>query len=843
MIDKIISMAENELSKKVIVPLFQKIYSTRVEFSGGGIEKGRDIIVYKKDELGDNEYIGIQVKKQKLTPNSSIDSFQQLLNQLSQMKNEGVVDPSSGEKTLFKKRIFITPYPISDKTYDSHQGAYQQIIKDGVKIIDGNELISLLSKYMPALAREIVGDTTYIGDVINSELSNKILMKALNLNNTRQLCDIYCETSLVAGNKNNNAPGFIKTFKHYANDIDIKLVEYPVIRQHHYKLRDILDVGLFNDIDFLHFETSYNSNLELDNSILKIANEIKKIDAEIYSIVSKSSFSNIYPTAGSMDFINFIKHDFTLLNIMENKNLFLREVLFIDTLIDKKDSLTKENSIKRGLKSSIPSTFKIKLNSAKVVSSLDAIIEKMKLYASINAVNIKDYLSLSSKIEQCHIILNIYNKFFSHEETPIPTLNISISDAFDTGINIVVLGEAGSGKTTNLQYHAKKLYNNHSSDGLVIYMTLNELAELSIGEDSNSIILGIKRFLHKIGLNTYSEHQIKNMLTAKRNKIILDSVDEAISQYGWVISKLKDFSLEYPKCQIITSSRYTVTEISDLGFSCISLLPFNKEQKIAFFEKWFINSPDKATSIINHLNENSELDKIVTNPLSATIMAVLQENKIPLPKSEASLYKKRFELLSGHFDKFKGINRMTTQPDTLLSAARLLAFKMHENKKRSVSKDNVIAFLHRKLVTESQETSIGYAEEIVKELISPSEILLLNNDGGLSFGHLRFQEFLASEQLVHMRKLKLKDMLLDSWWNDVFILYSQHAYDIGWIIDYSCSEGCTLKVYKLLKSMVNNSSMTNSRTAELLNRLEISFSDEMNNDVDSIQYRYEFLDI
>lgn len=832
MIDKIISMAENELSKKVIIPLFQKIYSTRVEFSGGGIEKGRDIIIYKKDELGDNEYIGIQVKKQKLTPNSSIESFQQLINQLSQMKYEGVVDPSTGEKISFKKRIFITPYPISDKAYDSHQGAYQQIIKDGVKIIDGHELISLLSKHMPALAREIVGDTTYIGDIINSELSNKILMKALNLHNTRQLCDIYCETSLVAGNKNNNKPGFIKSFKHYANEIDIKLVEYPIIMEHHYKLREILDVGLFDDIEFLHFEKNYNSNLELEQSIAKITNEIKKVDIEITLIVSKSLFSNVYPTAGSIEFLNFIKHDYTQSYIMENKSSFLREILSIDALIDKKDSLIKENSIKRGLKGSIPSTFKIKLNSVKVISCLDAILEKMKIYTSINAANIKDYLSLSSKIEQSHIILNIYNKFFSHEETPIPTLNISISDAFDTGINIVVLGEAGSGKTTNLQYHAKKLYNNHSSDGLVIYMTLNELAELSIGEDSNSIILGIKRFLHKIGLNTYSEPQIKHILTTERNKIILDSVDEAISQYGWIISKLKDFSLEHPKCQIITSSRYTVSEISDLGFSCISLLPFNKEQKMAFFEKWFVNSPDKAVSIINHLNENSELDKIVTNPLSATIMAVLQENKIPLPKSEASLYKKRFELLSGHFDKFKGVNRMTTQPETLLSAARLLAFKMHENKKRSVSKENIVAFLHRKLVTESQETSIEYAEEIVKELISPSEILLLNNDGGFSFGHLRFQEFLASEQLVHIRKLKLKDMLLDSWWNDVFILYSQHAYDIGWIIDYSCSEGCTLKAYKLLKSMINNSSMPNVRTAELLKRLEISFSDEMSHDVE-----------
>lgn len=64
MIEKLNKYPENELSKKIIVPLLSKMYSkSKVEFTGGGIEKGRDIIVYNKDSFGFDEYIGIQVKK------------------------------------------------------------------------------------------------------------------------------------------------------------------------------------------------------------------------------------------------------------------------------------------------------------------------------------------------------------------------------------------------------------------------------------------------------------------------------------------------------------------------------------------------------------------------------------------------------------------------------------------------------------------------------------------------------------------------------------------------------------------------------------------------------------
>jgi hypothetical protein len=39
-----------------------------VEFVGGGIEKGKDIVIYKRDDFGFDEYIGVQVKKKNRDP-------------------------------------------------------------------------------------------------------------------------------------------------------------------------------------------------------------------------------------------------------------------------------------------------------------------------------------------------------------------------------------------------------------------------------------------------------------------------------------------------------------------------------------------------------------------------------------------------------------------------------------------------------------------------------------------------------------------------------------------------------------------------------------------------------
>jgi len=176
-------------------------------------------------------------------------------------------------------------------------------------------------------------------------------------------------------------------------------------------------------------------------------------------------------------------------------------------------------------------------------------------------------------------------------------------------------------------------------------------------------------------------------------------------------------------------------------------------------------------------------------------LALLQEKKIPLPSNEANLYKKRFELLSGHFDIQKEIKRVHNTPEILLNVARHLAFHIHKNKKRDITQEQLDFFLKNNY--KAIETN-----KLKEDLITHSEILLTNPDSSLSFGHLRFQEYLTSEHLVLVRDLKIRQMLINSWWRDVFFLYAQHAFEIKWIITQAGQNGYLNQVKEVVKAMI-----------------------------------------
>ncbi|MFA0071985.1 hypothetical protein AB4344_29650, partial [Vibrio breoganii] len=122
---------------------------------------------------------------------------------------------------------------------------------------------------------------------------------------------------------------------------------------------------------------------------------------------------------------------------------------------------------------------------------------------------------------------------------------------------------------------------------------------------------------------------------------------------------------------------------------------------------------------------------------------------------------------------------MVSSPDIILQSSRELAYYMHEQNCRELSQEAIVSFLTDSLHCEVQ------GNKVFLELISPCEILLINPNGKYGFGHLRFQEYLASEQLVNLRKVRWDKILVSPWWHDVFLLYSQHAYEIEWLVDYA----------------------------------------------------------
>jgi len=821
MLDELIELDENQYSKTIIKPLFEKIYNCRVEFTGGGIEKGRDLIVYKKDELGIEDYIGIQVKKLKATPNSAKNSFQQLLTQIEQLKNEGVVEQCTGQKLKFRKLVFITPYTIYDRAYDSHLGAFQKIIDLGVTILDGPKIVNLIKVNMPELERQITGKDVYIENKILPKLVNTHLMNALNFDGFKNISDLFCETSFIAGNKESLSP-ITKVLPNSSRTLIAEYHEMDYFIQANIMSNTHLGCDFVDSAVLDKMQTSYELNQRLEDEKRPIEFENDKIRFLVKSRITNSKYRDLYPNFDDRaDFENFLSVGYESCKIDGDKREFYREVLELDTEYSNYTSNIKREAEIRLEQSSHQKSFELGAHIEKVSIEYNKVVDEFLLAGKSIKDNLKSYLHLLLKLESTFPFILDHKELFKmgdlkgfDKDKAVP---ISLVKIFDSKLNTIVLGSAGSGKTTNLQMYTRSLCQNRENE-LVIYMTLDHLATLSTKVEEEDVLTGLFQYIQTLDPHIYSKSELDLLLKNSNSVLILDSVDEAIVNFDWILDALKAFSTKYTKCQIITSSRYTVRETKSLGFVNVSLLPFNDEQKRNFFQKWFSEEPDKASAIMEHLKENSALDQIVTNPLSATIMSILQSSGVPLPKSEASLYRKRFDLLSGVFDRFKGVNRMDCQPDLLLNAAKVLAFSMHVKRVRELSKVQIIDILTEKLIDETDIHSI------VRELISPAEILLSTPNGRYGFGHLRFQEYLVSEQLVHERSLNIYKYITNPWWHDVFILYSQHAHCIEWVINHAASNDYTNKINSLLKIMI--SQRAGAEKSKLTSRLEIAVRDE-----------------
>jgi hypothetical protein len=575
----------------------------------------------------------------------------------------------------------------------------------------------------------------------------------------------------------------------------------------------------------------------LTSDIIKYTEEfnlskyIKQTKATIFENIKsfvEQDCENIEPIESKVEFFEAIvelKKQIDKRRVIYNENIKLQEFVNScenNTVFDEKE-LTK-NGYSPNINLHLKDVYKAHNE------KIDSFYESSKT----KKCNLKKYLLTSNKVEKNQRALLSLNQLLKalpdkkFEITKVDNVtkhkekdNIAVFDVFNTGLNILVLGEAGSGKSTNLQYYAKTLYDN-DVNYLVIFSTLSKLATKINNETNKDLSKAIYKFMAE-NRTSMSFDDFENNIRNEKSLFILDSIDEAIVSYPWILDSLSTFSIRFPKAQIITSSRFSVENLQTLDFNVISLLEFDDIKKDSFFKKWFNNDVENVTKILEHLKNNPRLNKVVCNPLSATIMATLQEQNVPLPLSESSLYKARFELLSGVFDKYKDVHRMKVPPEKILTAAREIAFMMHKSGDRTASKSNII-----RMITQKNKI-LGNVDILVDELIFPAEILLPHIEGGYDFGHLKFQEYLASEHLIHIRSIRAIELVKKKWWHEALILYAQHSFEIDWIITEICDLGYATKHQNILRKLISQRS--NEEIEQLLRKLEFAISDEKENSI------------
>ena len=409
-------------------------------------------------------------------------------------------------------------------------------------------------------------------------------------------------------------------------------------------------------------------------------------------------------------------------------------------------------------------------------------------------------------IDKCEAILTRTEKLLNHEHiseaaglpsdkryvniTKLDRINFSIHEVFDSGQDFVVFGEAGAGKTTTLQFYARRKIENNEKEVVLFIPLARSFYKLDVLDATE---LDYVKYLFKAITNhlasqdiTIDEMTIRDMAKNNLSLFIFDGIDEIIDKVPWIINAIYLFKKQYPKVQVLTSSRLSGKYINKIPFMGTSLLPFDDDQRDQFMSSWF-NDPIILQNISLHLKNTPELNEIVRNPLLATILCVIAEYEIPLPDSEIRLYEERMSLLLGFYDLQKQSVRLKSHHKDLLAVAKKTAYILHLREARYAGKEFIIQkmcdFYQSRITPEKIRLAVD-------ELVNPCNILVpMTDDGQYGFGHFRFQEYLVACELKENRSIDLMDYIVKTFWRGTFILFSKMSDDIYHIVEEIIEKG------------------------------------------------------
>lgn len=689
-------------------------------------------------------------------------------------------------------------------------GSQLSQIKPEICFYDGPAIISDIYQYKPELLNLLTTIKEKLKKPIKSSLINKELLSALKSKKNIDSKYYYSDLSFFVGSIDSNMLLHLEV-KAILDKLILAEDQWVSARKQLEAIEGKYGLKLYSS-SMQHIESEFHKSINSYNSIeneentkklFLLSNETSELERNIRSrldslqqlFIDSDTTKNLHKlTDNDIEKIrDHIKH----MRVNISTNITIEHIKTQDRNID---AYIKES---RQVIQLITDLRELKANK-KILDSI--VIERPKYIVNIDVDNIRDTLNaykteyiesvklinsgslgqsklpkfLTKTEEHLSFISTIHNKSsilnsiiqLTYSRSFNDRVSISPHDIFSSRHDIAVYGNAGVGKTTTLQVYAET-----SGIDSLYYVPLNRVLskfKAAIQNSENREILNSDLIIKTI-LMSYDIEITEDMLKQakavipKNMTLILDGLDEIYSAIPEIIPAISTFKEQYPSSQLIISSRDCVSYLSSIDFLGITLLPFTREQLNKFIIGW-LNNKEKSDDLITSI-EKLNLYEHIKTPLLATITCSLVENGIKAPSNENEIYSERLRLLTGEYDLHKNIERQNNKGETLRRIAISLAFNMHENNVRNMTKENILATLKKNLSNTYEYSLIC---SCIDELIDPCNLIIHDPiTDTYSFGHFRFQEHLASCELRLNRSIDITALLFNDWWRGALCLYAQ----------------------------------------------------------------------
>ena len=334
---------------------------------------------------------------------------------------------------------------------------------------------------------------------------------------------------------------------------------------------------------------------------------------------------------------------------------------------------------------------------------------------------------------------------------------------------VLILGEAGAGKSTSLKRLAYVLAERGLEAPKEFKVPILIRATEVLTRFSDPLVEILISSTQRI-TNTEKAAFTNDDLVKGNVVVLVDALDELASDEARknVIESIHAFSKLFTRCQVIVTSR-DYSFIRNLpcvaDFTQFTLSPIDHkqvEQIIRRFEKRKNLSTEKGREVLRRIQEVHGME---LNPLLVTVFAATSDySRKDIPANITELFKKYTEMMLGRWDAGKGIGQQYHAPlkDFLLQR---IAYEMHRRNKTSVPLAEFEAAVRSELTSRGHDADVP---QLLEELLTRSGLLRTIGDA-VEFRHHLLQEFFAGRGIPN--KQILGSYVGSEWWQRAVVFY------------------------------------------------------------------------
>ncbi|CAL9506958.1 NACHT domain-containing protein [Streptomyces sp. enrichment culture] len=358
---------------------------------------------------------------------------------------------------------------------------------------------------------------------------------------------------------------------------------------------------------------------------------------------------------------------------------------------------------------------------------------------------------------------------------PERTVRLPAEAALTAHDRVLLRGDAGSGKTTLVQWLAVTAA--RDGDRVPYVLPLRTLTRAGT-------LPSPAAFLTAVGCPlTPPEGWAERVLGAGRGLVLVDGLDEipAAERHrtrDWLLALIRAF----PGNRWLLTSRPTAVRADWLateGFRELSLAPMRRSDVTTFVQRWHAaaEAPEFENRLLDSLHTKRDLARLATNPLMCGLICALhRERRGYLPTGRKELYDAALTMLLARRDRERGMEAVELGEEAQLELLQRLAYALVLSGRTEMAMETAEGIVERALPTVASAAGQGDAATVLRALVLRSGLLRRPGEGSLDFVHRTFQDYLGARYAVEEGHLDvIAGHAGDTQWEDVIRMAVAHA--------------------------------------------------------------------